>query len=156
MEALLRAREAGKVRYLGFSAHSEEAACGAMERFSFDSVLFPLNYAAWKAGAFGRAILETAARKGVTRLALKAMARGKWPEGERRWSKPWYEPEDDVRKADLALRWTLSHDITAALPPGEWDLFRMAVRTAKRFTPIGEAETAELMSSLSPAGPVFP
>jgi aryl-alcohol dehydrogenase-like predicted oxidoreductase len=156
MEALLRAREAGKVRYLGFSAHSEEAACGAMERFSFDSVLFPLNYAAWKAGAFGRAILETAAGKGVARLALKAMARGKWPEGELRWSKPWYEPEDDVRKADLALRWTLSHDITAALPPGEWDLFRMAVRTAKRFTPIGEAETAELMSSLSPAGPVFP
>lgn len=155
METFLRAREAGKVRCLGFSAHSEEAACEAMERFSFDSILFPLNYAAWNAGSFGRAILETAARKGVARLALKAMARGKWPEGERRWPKPWYEPHDDA-KAALALRWTLSHDITAALPPGEWELFRMAVHTAERFTPIGEEETAELLSSLSPAGPVFP
>src|ERR1041385_3612666 len=44
MEAFLEARDAGLVRFLGFSAHSADAALDAMNRFRFDSVLFPFNY----------------------------------------------------------------------------------------------------------------
>ncbi len=47
METLLKARQDGTVRYLGFSAHSEEAAHAAMDRFPFDSILFPLSFTTW-------------------------------------------------------------------------------------------------------------
>ncbi len=157
METFTKAREEGKVKHLGFSAHSERAALEAMERFAFDSVLFPINYATWHEEGFGPKVVEAAKARGMARLALKAMAHGKWPEGaERRYAKTWYEPVDDSRKANLALRWTLSQDITAALPPGEWDLFRLAVKIASDFRPITEPETIELMEYVPAAGAVFP
>jgi predicted aldo/keto reductase-like oxidoreductase len=155
IETFVKARESGKVRHLGFSAHSQQAAVAAMDRFNFDSVLFPVNFAAWNAGDFGPRILDEAARRNVARLALKAMAHGKWPEGaERRWKKVWYEPLSDRRPVELALRWTLSQPVTAALPPGEWELFQLAVELAEDFRPITEAETAELMT-FADEEPVF-
>src|SRR5574341_1928125 len=42
LEAFMKAREDGKVRFLGFSAHNEEAAMRLLDKFPFDSVLFPL------------------------------------------------------------------------------------------------------------------
>lgn len=147
MEVFVRAREEGKTRYLGFSAHSEDAALEALRRFSFDSVLFPLNFASWINNGFGKRLVKTAQEQGVSLLALKAMARGPWPEGvERRWSKPWYEPLDEPELGPLALRWTLELPITAALPPGEWPLFRTAVETAQALTPLDETETGQLES----------
>ena len=74
METFLEAREEGKVRYLGFSAHSVEAALALMETFDFDSILFPFNFATWYAGNFGPQVMETAQSKGMGILALKAMA----------------------------------------------------------------------------------
>ena len=50
MEAVTEARDSGLLRYVGFSAHSVEAALAALDRFAFDSVLFPFNHAAWQAG----------------------------------------------------------------------------------------------------------
>ena len=41
LEAFVKAREKGIVRYLGFSAHSEEAAIRILDAFEFESVLFP-------------------------------------------------------------------------------------------------------------------
>jgi aryl-alcohol dehydrogenase-like predicted oxidoreductase len=43
LEAFVQAREEGLVRYLGFSAHSEEAAVALLDGFGFDSILFPLQ-----------------------------------------------------------------------------------------------------------------
>jgi aryl-alcohol dehydrogenase-like predicted oxidoreductase len=157
LETYQKAREEGKVKYLGFSAHSETAALQAMEKFKFDSILFPINFAAWNESDFGPKVMEAAKKRGVARLALKAMAHGKWPEGApHRYAKTWYEPVDDNRKANLALRWTLSQDITAALPPGEWPLFQLAVKIAQDFRPITEEETIELMEYVPKAGTIFP
>lgn len=41
METILKAKEDGTIRHIGFSAHSEEAAHAAMDHFEFDSILFP-------------------------------------------------------------------------------------------------------------------
>ncbi len=50
MEAFEAAKKAGKVRFLGFSAHSVEAATALMDGYAFDTILFPVNYATWHAG----------------------------------------------------------------------------------------------------------
>jgi aryl-alcohol dehydrogenase-like predicted oxidoreductase len=157
MEAFVAARDQGLVRYLGFSAHSVETALEALDRFPFDSVLFPTNWVNYFQADFGPQVVARAQEKGAARLALKAMARTLWPEGttERPFAKCWYEPITDPEEAALAVRFTLSQPITAAIPPGEEKLFRMAIDIAERFQPITEAELAELRRRAQGLKPIF-
>jgi len=157
METFVRAKQDGKARFLGFSAHSHEAALEALRRYPFDSALFPVNFACWMKGRYGPQILDAATQAGAGRLALKAMARTFWPsEGARRYRKTWYEPLDDDELAGLALRWALSQDITAAIPPGEPALFRKALAIASHFRPIEPEETARLQALAAELTPIFP
>ena len=57
MEVFLEAKKQGQIRYLGFSAHSEEAALAALDRYDFDSILFPINFATFYQGNFGPRII---------------------------------------------------------------------------------------------------
>jgi aryl-alcohol dehydrogenase-like predicted oxidoreductase len=157
METFVAAREQGLVRYLGFSAHSVETALEALERFPFDSILFPTNWVNYFQANFGPQVVARAQEKGVARLALKAMARTVWPEGttEHPFAKCWYEPITDPEEAALALRFTLSQPLTAAIPPGEENLFRMALDIAERFQPITEAELSDLQRRAQGLKPIF-
>ena len=96
LETYLEARKEGKIRFIGFSAHSVEAAMAMMDRFDFDTILFPVNYVTWNAGNFGPQVLEKAHQKNMGILALKAMAKGPWPKGveNKEYPKCWYEPLD--------------------------------------------------------------
>jgi aryl-alcohol dehydrogenase-like predicted oxidoreductase len=156
LEAFLEARQAGLIRYIGFSAHSVETALAAMDRFDFDSVLFPTNFVLYYQANFGPQVVERAQQKEVGRLALKAMARTHWADGQpRSFSKTWYQPITDREEAALALRFTLSQPITAAIPPGEAELFRLAVDIAERFQPLTEPETDELRRRAGALQPIF-
>ena len=158
MEVFLEARRQGQVRYLGFSAHSEEAALAAMDRYDFDSILLPINFATFYQGNFGHRVMETAKLKGVARLALKAMARQKWPKDDparKQYPKCWYRPLTDRTEAKLALYFTLSQSITAAIPPGEESLFRLALDLAMDFRPISQKEIETLRQMAQPLDPVF-
>ena len=158
MEVLLAAKESGQVRHLGFSAHSEDAAVAAMERYDFDSVLFPVNFATWNKGNFGPRIMAKAQEIGAARFALKGLARQRWPENDparEKFGKCWYQPLTDPREADIGLRWTLSQSITAAVTPGEESLFRLAMDIAQRFTPVNEGETAEAIALADSLDPIF-
>ncbi|HYW94743.1 MAG TPA: aldo/keto reductase [Bacteroidales bacterium] len=156
MEAFIKAREEGLVRFLGFSAHSVEAAMALMERYDFDTILFPVNFATWYAGHFGPQVLEKARQKDMGILALKAMARRPWPEGAKRTNnKTWYEPLNTPAEAQMGLRFTLSHPVTAAIPPGHEDLFRMALDLATRFDPLNENEVLAIKQKGLKGQPLF-
>jgi len=158
MEVLVEAKKAGQVRHLGFSAHSVEASFAAMDRYDFDSALFPVNFAAWYKGDFGPQIMQRAKSKGVARLALKALARQRWPEDDPRrekYQKCWYQPLTDGNEAELGLRFALSQPITALIPPGEEELFRLAMDLAMRFEPLTDEEEKRLQALASGLNPVF-
>lgn len=156
LEAFVAARARGLVRFLGFSAHDPEAALVLMDAFDFDSVLFPLNVTCFTKAGFGPQVLARAQEKGMGRLALKAMAREPWPEGaERTYRKCWYRPFSDPAEAELGLRFTLSLPITAAIPPGEAPLFRLALDIADRFTPLTDEEQAQARAFAAGLKPIF-
>ena len=156
LEALVEARDAGLVRYLGFSAHSVEVALRLMDAFEFDSILFPVNYVLYSQANFGPQVVAKAAEKGMGRFCLKAMARTHWSEGaEKTHPKCWYEPIRDPAEAALALRFTLSEPVTAAIPPGDAALFRQALEIAEKFTPLSPEERADLLSRAEGVGPIF-
>ena len=158
MDMLIEERKAGRIRFLGFSAHSVEAAFAAMDRFDFDSVLFPLNFAAAYKGGFGPQILKRAQQQGLARLALKGMARQLWAEDDAKrgqYNKCWYEPIMDRELASMALRWTLSQPITAAVPPGQESLFRMAMDIASEPLEITDDEVARLKQEADNLNVIF-
>lgn len=159
MEVFTKAKEEGKVRHLGFSAHSEQAAHAAMDRYDFDSVLFPLSFPIWIKEGFGPSVHKRALDGGKGVLALKAMAHQKWkvgPEG-RKWDKAWYEPFDQVDRASLGLRFTLGLPAHALIPPGHWDLFKMAVELAQAgaLTPLNDAEREMVAAIARESDPIF-
>lgn len=155
METFLKAREQGKVRYIGFSAHSEEVALEAIKRFPFDSVLFPFNFVTLFKGNFGWELLKEAPKRGITLLALKAMAKTHWQEGDKRLEKCWYKPITDPKLAELALRFTLSLPVAAAIPPGDENIFRMAIPFAERFRKITSREEQQLRAEAEKLTPIF-
>jgi predicted aldo/keto reductase-like oxidoreductase len=156
LETFLKARDEGKIRHIGFSAHSEEAALSMLDRFHFDSLLFPTNFICFTSGHFGPRVIAHAKVKGTTRLALKAMAYTPWPIGEKHtYPNCWYKPISDPDLAALALRFTLSEDITAAIPPGDETLYRIALEAAGRFTPLTDAERKQLIEHAENLEPLF-
>lgn len=156
IEAFERARKKGLVRYLGFSAHSEAAASALMDRFSFTSILFPFNWATWYGGGFGPTTLEKARRKGVARLALKALAKRAWNEGEEHvWSKAWYSPVDTYEEAELGLRFTLTKEITAAVSPGHEQFLWWACDAAEKLKPLTAAEEDALKKKAAQLKVIF-
>jgi aryl-alcohol dehydrogenase-like predicted oxidoreductase len=158
MEAFLNARAEGKVRYLGFSAHSVHAALAAMDQYDFDSLLFPFNYVTYEQAGFGPQVMEAAERKGVARLALKGMARGPWRDGDpnkSEYPKAWYEPLADRAEAAMALRYTLSLPVTSAIPPGDIRLFRMAMDIADGFQPLSATEQEAARAQAAADRPLF-
>jgi aryl-alcohol dehydrogenase-like predicted oxidoreductase len=156
MEAFEAAKKAGKVRFCGFSAHSAEAALALMDGYAFDSILFPVNFAVWHAGGFGPQVLAKAKEKGVGILCLKAMAKGPWPQGAARTHpKCWYEPLASPEDASMGLRFTLSHPVTAAIPPGDENLFALALRLAAKFEPLSSAEVEAIKAKGLAQAPLF-
>lgn len=152
----VKAREEGKVRYLGASCHSVEAALALLDAFPLDSILLPVNYVCMAAGDFGPQVIEAAASRGVVRLALKSLAHTPWAEGqERTYPKCWYRPVDDLEMARTSLYFTLSQPITAAIPPGDSRLFEMALKLAIDFVPMNKAEQVRLMNSATGIEPIF-
>jgi len=156
LETFSKARDEGLVRHLGFSAHSAEAAVELMNRFEFDSVLFPVNFTTWFESGFGPQIMDEAEKRGVARLALKGAAHHALEDrNDRVREKCWYAPIEDRELLKLALRWTLSLPVTAAIPPGDPELWQMAVEVAQDFTPITPGEEQYLRENARGRKPLF-
>ncbi len=156
LETFVQAKKEGKIRYIGFSAHSEQAALAMLDHFNFDSILFPINFVCYYKGNFGPTVIKKAREKNVACLALKAMAYTPLPDAaEKKWQKCWYQPVEDMHLAEKALRFTLSEDITAAIPPGEEYFYRQALSFAKNFQPMDAADRNNLRSVAENLDPLF-
>jgi aryl-alcohol dehydrogenase-like predicted oxidoreductase len=157
MEALLEAREKGLTRFLGFSAHTEEAALAMMDRFAFDTILFPFNWVIWHQGHFGPKVLPRAVEKGMGILALKTLCKRQVGEGEvKKWPKCWYIPVENMEEAHLAFRWTLSKPITAGTSPSHAELLWMMCDAADAFTPLSPEEEEMVAQRSQGLAPIFP
>jgi len=156
METIVNAKEAGKIKHIGFSAHSVDAALLAMKNYDFDSILFPINFACWNTGNFGPQVFAEAEKRGMGILALKAMALTHLGEGEKSiFKNVWYRPIQDDVIMKMALKYTLSKNVTAAIPPGQSTLFLKALEFMNHFERISEEETQKLLSISKNTKPIF-
>jgi hypothetical protein len=88
------------------------------------------------------------------------MAKTVWPastpQDQRPNPKEWYQPCSVPDEAALALRWTLSRPITAAIPPGDERYFPLAMYVAQHFQPLHPHEEKLLMARAAGVKPIFP
>ena len=140
VEALVKARDEGLVRFVGVTGHGTRIPgkhLRSLERFAFDSVLLPYNFLmldnpAYRADA--EALLEHCRNHQVAIQTIKAVAR-------RRWANPtdphrsWYEPLDDEAAIGRAVNYVLS----------EPDLFLNTTSDATLLPAIFKAAQANLV-----------
>lgn len=89
IEALLEAKQAGKVRFIGFTGHKDPTIHQAMLKaaddhgFQFDTVQMPLNVLDAHYRSFEKSVLPTAVGKGMGVLGMKSLGAGKILEPKR-------------------------------------------------------------------------
>jgi aryl-alcohol dehydrogenase-like predicted oxidoreductase len=158
IETFEAAKKEGKIRYIGFSVHSAETAVAAMDRYHFDTILFPLNWVLFTQAGFGPQILRKAQEKKMGILTLKGMAKTVWA-ADQKQNRPnpkcWYQPAGFPDEASLGLRWTLGHPVTAAIPPGDERYFRLAMEVAQNYKPLESREEQALLAGGKGVEPIF-
>jgi len=158
MKTLEQAREQGKVRALGFSAHTKEAALALLGRFKYDTVMYPVNFIEHYTHKFDPEVLSLAREKGAAVLAIKGISAGSWKRGEAKTrNNYWYKALEDLNEIELALRFTLSLDpVVAALPTSFTDLAEKSIASAKRYRPATDADLQALQKLVEKYQPLFP
>ena len=113
LEALAEAREQKLVRFIGVTGHGTQVAAmhrRSLERFAFDSVLFPYNFTMLRIPQYAadvEALLKLCAARGVATQTIKSVARRRWQnDAERKFS--WSEPLRDPKAIRRAAHFVLS------------------------------------------------
>jgi aryl-alcohol dehydrogenase-like predicted oxidoreductase len=147
LEAMIRARDEGLTRYIGITGHGWLAPSifiEALNRFDFDSVLFPVNAVLYGHADYRRdaeRLLQIAQERNVGIMAIKSVAKGPWHEGQQQRYHTWYEPFDLQDKIQQGVNFTLSQPGVVGIPTaGDTRLLPMVIKAVENFQPMSQAE----------------
>lgn len=158
LEAVLEAKEQGLVRHIGITGHRPFVQIEALNRFDFDTLLFPVNRVlAAHRNDFNdfTLLLEIAQQKDVGTIGIKAVAKRPW-ESEMRMYQTWYEPFDEQTEIDKSLWYALNQGITTAAMPADLHLWPLVIDAAERFRGMDAGEQEEVVSQVRQYRPIFP
>ncbi len=151
LRAAVEARDAGLVRFIGVTGHGVLAPKQhrrSLERFAFDSVLFPYNVTQMRGqyAADAEALIALCESRGVAIQTIKSIALGPWRVERPTTPTTWYEPLTDQRDIDLAVRWVLARPGLFLNTVGDLGLLPKVLAAAARGGPKpSDAEMAELV-----------
>lgn len=130
-EALIEAKKQGKVRFIGFTGHTDPAVHLALlrERFPFDTCQLPLNVFDSGFRSFERQVLPELARQGIAPIAMKSLCGNGKPVAA------------GIISAEDAIRYTLSLPVSTLVSGVESvEVLRQNVRIVRQFVPMTAAE----------------
>jgi aryl-alcohol dehydrogenase-like predicted oxidoreductase len=133
VEALDRARQQGKVRYVGFTGHKDPAIHLQMlaHDYPFDSCQLPLNGFDATFRSFEQQVLPELNRRGIAPIGMKSLGGTGAP------------VRQSTIKVEEALRYAMSLPVaTTVSGMDSMKVLRQNVRIASGFTPMSRAEMA--------------
>jgi aryl-alcohol dehydrogenase-like predicted oxidoreductase len=136
VEALARARDEGLARFVGVTGHGLRIArthARSLERFDFDSVLFPYSYVLLGHDAYRadvELLLAMCDARNVAAQTIKSVARRRWTDSDRHFS--WYEPLVDDDAIDRAVRYVLGRPELFLITSSDARLLRPTLAAAAR------------------------
>jgi aryl-alcohol dehydrogenase-like predicted oxidoreductase len=135
VEALEQARREGLTRFIGVTGHGLRIArmhLRSLERFDFDSVLFPYNFSLMADDAYRADVEELLTVCGERRVAaqtIKSVARRRWTDdGQPRFS--WYEPLSAGPALQHAVQYVLARPQLFLITSSDARLLRPTLETA--------------------------
>jgi aryl-alcohol dehydrogenase-like predicted oxidoreductase len=156
METILKARDEGKIKYIGFSAHTTKSALDAMNRFKFDTVMFPINFVEYYTRGFGKDVLALANEQGAGVISIKPLSWGTWPKDGKRSREWWYNSVEQPDEVSLAVRFSLSQKgVAAAIPTSFVDLLDKTITAAAEFKPLDKAGAERLQQMAANRESIF-
>lgn len=150
LEAAIKAREEGLVRFIGVTGHGLTVARQhrrALEQFDFDSVLLPYRYILMKNPQYAAdfaALADLCALKNVAMQTIKSITRAPWGENDRT-AATWYEPLARQEDIDLAVHWVLGSRPVFLNTVGDIHVLPKVLDAASRF---GKAPSEVAMDEL--------
>jgi aryl-alcohol dehydrogenase-like predicted oxidoreductase len=139
LEAVVKAKEEGLVRFIGVTGHGLTVAAQhlrSLAEYPFDSVLLPYNYpmslnASYMADF--EALVELCQKRGAAIQTIKAITRAPW--GDRtHTANTWYEPLTDQAAIDTAVSWVLGREGVFLNTVGDIHILPKVLDAAERFT----------------------
>jgi aryl-alcohol dehydrogenase-like predicted oxidoreductase len=158
LQALIEMRDQGLTKWIGITGHGPtvpKTHLEALERFDFDTVMFPVSVAMYGNLEYRRdaqELIQMCHTKDVGIQTIKMLARGGWG------SKipdcgTWYDPFRDQESVDTALWWQLSQPIHTAPSCGEISLLPLVLDAAERFNRLSFEEQNGVIASQIPPRP---
>ena len=153
LEAAVEAREQGLTRFIGVTGHGVSVArmhLRSLERFPFDSVLLPYNYAMMQNPQYAQDFAELRSlceERGVAMQTIKGITLGPWGEGEHTHG-TWYQPLEAQGDIDMAVHWVLAEPPLFLNTAADIELLPRVLDAASRFSAApSDAEMAAMASS---------
>ena len=138
LRAAVEARDAGLVRFIGVTGHGPRAPAQhhrSLQRFPFDSVLFPYNYVQLRDATYAAdvaALMSACEERGVAMQTIKAVTLGPWHAERPATPTTWYEPLHDEGDIAIAVRWVLGDSRTFLNTVGDVGLLPLVFEAAAR------------------------
>lgn len=126
-EAVLQARDAGKVRFIGITGHFAPTQTVALKHFPFDTLMVPVDFVDCFYFGAQTGLLALAHEKDVGVIAIKSTYRGA------------------VQDKVSAYRYTLSLPVSTTIPAGKIEEIKLAIEVAKQFQPMTTEEIVALL-----------
>ncbi len=151
LEAFIEAREQGLIRFIGVTGHGLNIAAlhkRALERFDFDSVLFPYSYILMQNASYAaevEALLQVCRERKIAVQTIKGITRAPW-HAKAHTHNTWYEPLTQQADIDKAVHWVLGNPGAFLNTAADMALLPKVFDAASRF--VARPAEAEMQALL--------
>lgn len=160
LDALIKARDKGFIRFIGITGHGVHAPSvfyKALNRFGFDSVLFPVNFIQFAIDDYRRdaeALLDRCKKENVGVMMIKSICKGPWGEKKDIFH-TWYEPFTESHDIQKAVSFALTQNATGICTAGDTRLLGKLIDACEKYSRFSESEISELYDSTKKYEPLF-
>src|SRR3954447_24185927 len=134
LEALVEAKKAGKIRYIGFTGHKDPVVhlrmleVAAQNKFHFDSAQMPINVLDYSFRSFRHQVVPKLVEQGIALLGMKPLASGAIP-------------QNNIASAVECLHYALSMPTSVVINGCDsMERLDQAFEAARTFKPLTQAQ----------------
>lgn len=160
LEAVLRAREEGLLKFIGITGHGldvPEVFLEALQRFDFDSILFPINFILYNNPVYkvlAERLLTICVKRDVGVMVIKSIAQGPWG-SIAKTKTTWYQPFTEKEWITPAVHFALSQPITGICTAGDITILPDVIDACDRYKALTMDEQRNLISQADQFEPIF-
>lgn len=138
LEAAIRAKEEGLIRFIGVTGHGVSTPRmhrQSLERFDFDSVLFPFSFLMAQNKRYladATELIEYCRTHNIAVQAIKTLVQRPWGE-DKQTRTTWYRPLEDQLAMDAAIHWVMAKPGIFLNSAGDVNLLPRLLDAADRY-----------------------